>query len=321
MSSWTLVPEGGPPKKLTTPPLRTISTAHSQVAGSGDGLDDDVGATAFAGEGAGGGDDVAVGDADDLAGTEDLRGLDLVAALDDGDDVDAGELGDVHEHEADGTGADDDHGVAGLGAALFEAADDAGKRFGEGGMLEGNIVGDEEGIFFDDAGGDAEVLGVGAVVEDEILAEVLLVVAAEVAAVAGGGVEGDDAVALFELRHAGADLGDDAGELVAKEDGRLEHHGVVAAAIDLEVGSAGERGAHLDDDLARPGLGDGDTLEAEVFFAVQDCRIHLKLHRLYFLTSGCLRPIPKRNAVKMRWHGIVRRNRDSRVLCPVHLIP
>ena len=67
---------------------------------------------------------------------EELCGGDLVVALDDGDNVDAGELSDVHEHEADGAGADDDHGVAGAGSALFEAANDAGEGFGEGGVFE-----------------------------------------------------------------------------------------------------------------------------------------------------------------------------------------
>ena len=63
------------------------------------------------------------------------------------------QLRDVHEHEADGAGADDDHGVAGLGAGLFEAVDDAGQRLGERGVLEGDAVGDEQGVLLDDAAG------------------------------------------------------------------------------------------------------------------------------------------------------------------------
>ena len=143
--------------------------------GDGYGFDDDVGAAVLGGEGAGGGDYIVYGfDVDDAGCAEELCGGDLVFALDDGDDVDAGDLGDVHEHEADGAGADDDHGVAGLGSAFLEAADDAGEGLGEGGVFEGDVVGDEEGVLFDDAGGDADVFGVGAVVEEEILAEILL---------------------------------------------------------------------------------------------------------------------------------------------------
>ena len=108
--------------------------------------------------------------------------------------------------QADGAGADDDHGVAGAGAGLFEATDDAGERLGEGGVLEAGLAGMAQGIFLDDAGGDADVFGVGAVVEEEVFAEVLLAVAAEEAGVAGGGVEGHDAVADGEVGDACADF-------------------------------------------------------------------------------------------------------------------
>jgi hypothetical protein len=162
----------------------------------------------------------------------------------------------VHEHEADGAGTDDDHGVAGTGSALFEAADDAGKRFGEGGVLEGDTVGDEEGVLFDDAGGDADVLGVGAVVEEEVFAEILLAMGAEETDVAGSGVEGYDAVAFAEGVDSGADFGDYAGELVTEGDRRLQHEGMVAAAVDLEISAAGKGCAYTNDQLSVRGAGD-----------------------------------------------------------------
>ena len=115
--------------------------------GSSDGFEDDVGAAAFGGEGAGGGDGVGdVGDAKNLFGAEVARGGDLVFALDDGDDVEAEQRGGVDEEQADGAGAEDDGGLVGCGAGLFEAADDAGEGFGEGGVLEGDGVGDAEGV-------------------------------------------------------------------------------------------------------------------------------------------------------------------------------
>ena len=90
-------------------------------------------------------------------------------------------------------------------------------------MLEGDGVGDAEGIFFDDACGNADEFGVGAVVEEEIVAEVLLAVAAEEADVAGRGVEGQDAVADGEFGDAVADLDDGSGDLVAEEAVEGEH--------------------------------------------------------------------------------------------------
>ncbi len=127
---------------------------------------------------------------------------DLVFALDDGNDVEAEQRGCMDEEQADGAGAEDDGGLVGGSLGLFEAAEDAGEGFGEGGVLEGDVVGDAERVFLDDAGGDADVFGIGAVVEEEVVAEVLLVVQAEEAGVAGRGVEGEDAIAEGECGDA-----------------------------------------------------------------------------------------------------------------------
>ena len=101
-----------------------------------------------------------------------------------------------------------------------------------------------------------------------------MVATAEVAAVAGSGVHGENAVAEGEFCYSGTDFDDGAGEFVAEDDGRLQHHGVVAAAIDLEVGAAGEGCADPDQEFAVSGMRDRDLLHAQVFAAVQHCRQH-----------------------------------------------
>ncbi len=58
--------------------------------------------------------------------------------------------------------------------------------------------------------------------------------------------------------------------LVAEERGRHDHARVIAAAKDLQIGSAGERRADADDQLARCGLGNGNLLDANIFAAVED---------------------------------------------------
>ena len=83
--------------------------------GRGDGFEDEVGAAAFGGEGAGGGDGIGdLGDTKDVLSAEVAGGGDLVGALDDGDDVEAEERGGVDEEQADGAGAEDDSGLVGL---------------------------------------------------------------------------------------------------------------------------------------------------------------------------------------------------------------
>ena len=71
-----------------------------------------------------------------------------------------------------------------------------------------------------------------------------------------------------------SDLDDGSGELVAEEAIEGEHLGVVAAAVDLEVGAAGKGGAHAQDQLAGSCDGDGDVFDAEVFLAAKDGGSH-----------------------------------------------
>jgi hypothetical protein len=61
---------------------------------------------------------------------------------------------------------------------------------------------------------------------------------------------------------------------MAKERGRHDHARVIAAAEDLEVGSAGERRAHADDQLAGAASGTGTLLDADIFAAVEDRGLH-----------------------------------------------
>ena len=73
---------------------------------------------------------------------------------------------------------------------------------------------------------------------------------------------------MAKLGDAGADFDDRAGQLMAEDDGRLQHHGVIAAAVDLEVGAAGERRAHAQQQFSMARVRDGYPLHAQVFLAV-----------------------------------------------------
>ncbi len=67
---------------------------------------------------------------------------------------------------------------------------------------------------------------------------------------AAGDVEGDDdAVALRQLRHLGADLHDLAHEFVADDVAVLHHRH--EAVVDVEVGAADGGGGDLEDRIAR----------------------------------------------------------------------
>ena len=207
-----------------------------------------------------------------------LGGFDLTVALDDGDHVAADGAGDLHEHEADGAAAEDGDGIADFDSGFMQSAQHAGQRLGHGGVFEADVRRNDQHVGFNDAARDANVFSVGTVVEEEIFAEVLLMLGAVETHLAGRGVEGDDAHAFLEAVDAGADLLDDSGQFVAEEGRRDDHAGVIAALVDLEIGAAGQRDLDFDQNLAVTDARNRYFFDLEVFFAVQDGSGHFSVH-------------------------------------------
>ena len=138
----------------------------------------------------------------------------------------------------------------------------------------------DQHVGFDDAPRDADVFGIGSVVEEQVFAEIFLVLGAVEAHLAGRGIERHHAHALLEAVHALADFLDYAGQFVAEERGRDDHAGVVAALIDLEIGAAGESDLDFDQHFALFHARDGHSFNLEIFFAVQDGGRHFSVHCL-----------------------------------------
>jgi hypothetical protein len=157
-----------------------------------------------------------------------------------------------------------------MGMGVFESVHGAGEWLSECGVLKRDVVGDFEGVFGDDALGDADELGIGAVIEEEIVAEVFLAAIAEVAVAAGGGVECHYAVTGGELGDAFPGLYDGAGKLVSEERWGHDHAGMVAAAEDFKVSTAGKGRANADDQFPGQCLRHRDSLNANVFATVED---------------------------------------------------
>lgn len=177
-------------------------------------------------------------------------------------------------HEADGAGAEDEEVLSGVESEVVDALDDAGEGFGEGGVGERGGIGDAMQVPLGNPGRDHDGLCVGAVEEEQVVAEVGLVASAGRAHAAGGGVGGDDTIADVPVGGCGVDFGDRAGELMAEGAGRGEHPGVVAASEDLEVGAAGEGGADPDADFAGLEGGFGDVLDPDIFLSVEHGGAH-----------------------------------------------
>ncbi len=57
---------------------------------------------------------------------------------------------------------------------------------------------------------------------------------------------------------------------------------MIAAAVDLEVGAAGERCLHADDDLSRTRNGHRNPLDTQIFSAVKHSGRHFLNHHFHF---------------------------------------
>ena len=247
--------------------------------GAAHGFDDYITAALLRSKGADGFDDILnFGGLNDFVSTHVLGGDDLLVTLNHGDYVATDGAGDLNEHEADGAAADDGNGVADFDSGFVQAAENAGQRLGHRRILKADVGRDDQHVGFNDAAGDADVFGVGSVVEEQIFAEIFLVLGAVEAHLAGGGVEGDDLHALLEAVDAFADFLDDSGQFVAKEGGRDDHAGVVAALINLEIGAAGEGDLYFDENLTLLDSRDRYSFNFEIFFAVQDGGGHFSVH-------------------------------------------
>jgi hypothetical protein len=141
-------------------------------------------------------------------------------------------------------------------------------------VLERDFVGDGESVFLDDARRDANEFRVGAIVEEKVVAEILLVVEAEEAGVAGRGVERENAVAEREFGDAFADLDNGSSEFVTEEAVECKHLCVVAAAVDFEVGAAGEGRSYAENQFTRVSDRDGDVFDAQIFLAAKNSGSH-----------------------------------------------
>src|ERR1019366_1659141 len=104
--------------------------------------------------------------------------------------------------------------------------------------------GNEVGIALHDAGRNADVLGVGAVIEEQVLTEILQSLVAEETLSARRRIGGHHALANRETCDVLANGDNIPGQFVPKHGRGNDHPRVVSAPENLHIGAAGKR--HLD---------------------------------------------------------------------------
>ena len=129
-----------------------------------------------------------------------------------------------------------------------------------------------------DARRNADVLGVSAVVEQKIFAEILVAAFAIEALQTGSGIGRYNPLADTKIAHVLTDGYDITRQFMAKQGRRNDHAGVITTAKYFYVGATGERRLNAYQYVAIPNAGNGHGLDLQVLFAVEDGGFHLRLH-------------------------------------------
>src|SRR5215469_1098641 len=236
-----------------------------------------------------------------LRDTEPPHLIEPPARLADKDHPRATLRGHQSEEAAERSVPDHRHAHAALHASALDSQERTSERLREGGAPRGQRGREAHHVGRDEARGQRDVLAVGAVDEEEIFAKVFALHPAEAAGAARGGVRRHHAVPFPERRHATPDARHRARELVAEHRGHVRDHDGMAAPQHLDVGSAGERGLHAHDQLARRRLRHGNVLEAQIAGTVEDLRPH---GRMYTFTASrrCISSTPRASSARgNRW--------------------
>ncbi len=173
---------------------------------------------------------------------------------------------------------DNGDSVARVQRARIETAQYAGQRLRERGVLVSDVIFQKVQIPAHDALRNANIFGVGAVVEQQIGAEIFLVTLAKVALATGGGVGRHHAIADPETRDLFPHGHDVARQLMPKQRRRRDHPCMVSTAKHFDVRAAGERGADAHQYVARPDIRHVHRFDLQVFLAVQNGCCHLPRH-------------------------------------------
>ena len=183
-----------------------------------------------------------------------------------------------HEHQADGAETDNRHRIARARSRFLKTAHHACQRFHQRRVLIAHLFGNQVGVALHDAGRNADVLGVGAVVEKQVLAEILQAPLAEETLAAGRRIRRHHALPDREVLDVLTDSDDIARQFVPEHGRGHDHPGVVSAAEDLHIGAAGQRHLYPYQDVSAFNCGNSYRLYLQMLLAVKHSSHHVVIH-------------------------------------------
>src|SRR5262249_8938329 len=157
-----------------------------------------------------------LGNLNDVVSALPLRRSDLGIALNHRNHIAANSVGNLDKHQSDWPTTDHGDSIANLHSRLMQATQYASQRFDHGSILIADGVGNAEHVALDDPAGHANVLGIGAVIEQQVFAKVLLMLGAVEAAPARCRIQSNDPGAFLKILDSRSNLFDDSGQFVSK---------------------------------------------------------------------------------------------------------
>jgi hypothetical protein len=193
-----------------------------------------------------------------FSGAKHNGSINLLEASRDGDDPRTERpFSQANEHQADGSEAHDGDRVTRLKVTFMQTTQHASKRLYESSVFIRELGGYGVGIGSNDAFRQTHELSVRSVIEQEIFAEVLLIVPAEEASVTWSGVGRYNPLSDVELRYTFADRDNIASHFMAEERRGNDHFGVISAPKDFHIRTASESGADTDQQFTGANAWDG----------------------------------------------------------------
>src|SRR5579862_4962407 len=132
-----------------------------------------------------------------------------------------------------------------------------------------DILRDHVGVPLHDTRRDPNVFRVGAVIEEQIFAEVFQASTAEETVVARRRICGHHPLARAYPSHSIANGDYIAGQLMPEDSWWHDHSRMIAAAENFDIGATSQRYFHAHQNVFATNLGNGDPLYLQVFLAVE----------------------------------------------------
>src|SRR5205807_8410293 len=131
---------------------------------------------------------------------------------------------------SDRPSADDGYRVAVTDSGLLGAQQNACQRLDHSGRTEADVLRNRDQIFLHYAARNANVLSIGAVVEQQLVAEILLAAPAAKASATGRRIRRRHPHARLNILHPRGGFDDLAGQLMSEQRRGLDHASVIAPA-------------------------------------------------------------------------------------------